>query len=76
MIAAMIRCQQTVEEEAVSRLSTIDEFRHLLNLETNLAQDAGQKVNIYHILLSWLHMVRVVVVNKNSDIFGVIMVDF
>jgi hypothetical protein len=36
----------------------------------------GTKVNIYHILLRWLHMVRVVVVNKNSDIFGVIMVDF
>jgi hypothetical protein len=37
----------------------------------------GTKIKIeYHILLCWLNVVRVVVVNKNRDIFRVIMIDF
>ena len=30
----------------------------------------------YHILLCWLNMIRVVVVNKDRDVFWVIIVDF
>ena len=30
---------------------------------------------LYHILPCWLNMIRIVVVNKDRDIFGFIMVD-
>ena len=38
--------------------------------------DEEEYIRVYHIVLCWLNMIRVVVVNKDRDVFGVIMVDF
>lgn len=34
-----------------------------------------RKISIYHILLCWLCMIRIVVVDKDCDVVGVIMVE-
>ena len=37
--------------------------------------DKDEYIRVYHILFCWLNMTRVVVVNKDRDVFGVIIVD-
>ena len=49
---------QTMEEERVSSDSTFNEFDHHPN----------------HVLPCWLHMIRVVIVDEDSDILRVVMV--
>ena len=38
--------------------------------------DEEEYIRVYHIVLRWLNMIRVVIVNKDRDVFRVIMVDF
>ena len=69
-----------MEKEAVSRKSTINEFNHLPNLDRVFFRcmkwDEEEYIRVYHIVLCWLNMIRVVIVNKDRDVFGVIMVNF
>ena len=74
----LLRCLQTMEKESVSRKSTINEFNHLPNLGTGFKSMKWDEDEYreYHILPCWLNMIRVVVVNKDRDVFWVIIVDF